>query len=258
MLRDSIISKRDALDVLNSMKVFEKDLTSLYNKWSYPINENIGRKNIFLSLSQEREVCKVLSKKFTEVCADGSPGKADITISDLCLEIECKLTSGSRQKSGNVSYSFYTDWDTICNKGSVDYIFILASSCFNKFAFLYFEKLTSEDFFPPASGSRGKSRMRKYRAMKKCNPLVGGFISKNKKYISNLRKKAKIAEDLLNDREKELEKRKTNTEKQRKNLDKLRKNAFERYERKINRINKNIEKVNGYKDSYTFILEEIE
>lgn len=253
-----ILSKEEALKVLISMKGFEKDLSRLYSKWNYPINENIGRKNIFLSLSQEQELCKILKEKYKGVVADGAPGKPDILIGEIETEIECKLTSGSKQKSGSVNYSLQTDWDTICNKKMVDYIFILANYSFDKFAFLYFKNLSSEDFFPPSTGSRGKARMNKSKAMKKCTPLFGSFVSRKVIYLKNTREKIIIANEKYAERIAELEKRKASTKKQKDNLRKLYENAKTRYDKKLNKLNLEIERLNKSKDSYSFILEEVE
>ena len=40
-----------------------------------------------------------------------------------------------------------------------------------------------EDFYDPAPGSRGKARLKKSSAFKKCKALVGGFENKRKKFL---------------------------------------------------------------------------
>ena len=147
------------------------------------LRDNLGRRNALISALQEKVTAKYLREIFFEVKTDGGPGKPDITISDIDRELECKITSGSRSK-GYVSYALQTDYDTICKKEFLDYIYILCNHNFDKFCVLFFEDLTPDDFFLPASGSRGKSRMKKKNAMKKCIPLWGNYIIKNEELIS--------------------------------------------------------------------------
>lgn len=170
------ITRKDVLEVIKGMQKFESSLIDLYSQYSYDLHENIGRRNILLSTVQEKETARVLSKKFSKVLCDGSPGKPDVVICDIEKELECKLTSGSHSK-GSVSYALQTDYATIQNKEKLDYLYIIASDDFSGFCAIFFEGLTAEDFFPPASGSRGKSRMRKEKAMKKATALVGDIIN---------------------------------------------------------------------------------
>jgi len=169
------ITRKDVLEVIKGMQKFESSLIDLYSQYSYDLHENIGRRNILLSTVQEKETARVLSKKFSEVLCDGSPGKPDVVICDIEKELECKLTSGSHSK-GSVSYALQTDYATIQNKEKLDYLYIIASDDFSEFCAIFFEGLTADDFFPPASGSRGKSRMKKENAMKKATALVGDII----------------------------------------------------------------------------------
>ena len=170
------LTRQDALQVIARMQDFESQLKTLFGDYDYDLHENIGRRNMLLSAIQEKETARVLRQKFNEVLDDGTPGKPDVVICDIDKELECKLTSGSKSK-GTVSYSFQTDWATLASKGSLDYVFIVADASFEKFAVLFFEGLTTADYFPPASGSRGKSRMRKDSAMKKLVPLVGDVVN---------------------------------------------------------------------------------
>lgn len=179
------IQENEAVRILSAMKGFESDLRSVYSKWQYNFRDNLGRRNALVSMAQEAETARILSERYTGVTSDGGAGKPDICIAEIDAELECKLTSGSR--SGNsVTYDFRTDWETLCNKGVLDYVYIVASEDFDSFCFLYFKGLTPDDFFPPATGSRGKSRMNKSVAMKKCVPLFGSFEELNKQHIENL------------------------------------------------------------------------
>jgi len=167
------ITREDMLEVINRMQDLETKLGSLFANHNYNLRENLGRRNQLLSAVQEKETARVLRKKYVEVLDDGAPGKPDVVICDIDKELECKLTSGSKS-GGSVSFSLQTDYATLKNKGSLDYLFMLANDDFNEFCVIFFEGLTIDDYFPPASGSRGKSRMRKESAMKKATFLIGG------------------------------------------------------------------------------------
>ena len=164
------LTREDIVEVLKNMQSFESDLNAVYQSRGYDFRTNTGRRNALISVSQESETAKVLRKKFEEVIEDGAPGKPDIYIKDIDTELECKLTSGSKSKGSRV-YALQTDWETLCNKGQLDYLYIVANKEFDEFCVLFFEGLTSDDFFPPANGSRGKSRMNKTNAMQKCTCL---------------------------------------------------------------------------------------
>ena len=180
------LTKEDVVEILKRIQSFENDLNSVFSKRGYDLRNNLGRRNALISLAQERETANVLRQKFKNVIEDGAPGKPDIYIADIKKELECKLTSGSKSKS-SVSYSLQTDWETLCNKKTLDYMYILANADFKKFCVLFFEGLTPDDFFPPASGSRGKSRMNKTKAMKKVIVLHGGVINNNNVYLEKIK-----------------------------------------------------------------------
>lgn len=179
------LTREDIVEVLKHMKSFENDLNNVYQSRDYNFRDNMGRRNALMSIAQEREVAKVLRKKFDNVVEDGAPGKPDIFIDDTQTELECKLTSGSKSKGSRV-YALQTDWETLCNKESLDYLYIIANKEFDKFCVLFFEGLTSDDFFPPSNGSRGKSRMNKSKGMAKATCLVGDFFNHNEKYINKI------------------------------------------------------------------------
>ena len=167
------ITREDMLEVIGRMQDLENKLGNLFANHNYDLRENLGRRNQLLSCVQEKETARVLRKKYAIVLDDGAPGKPDVVICDIDKELECKLTSGSKS-SGSVSFSLQTDYETLKNKGSLDYLFILANDAFDRFCVIFFEGLTIDDYFPPASGSRGKARMRKSSAMKKATFLIGG------------------------------------------------------------------------------------
>ena len=181
------LTKEMIREALTSVQTFEHELDNLFASYSYSLRDNLGRRNALCSQAQEKELARVLGKTFKSVIQDGAPGKPDIFIGDINKELECKLTSGNR--SSSVSYSLQTDWTTLEKKGSLDYLYVLCDEDFNKFCVLYFKELTTDDFFPPANGSRGKSRMKKSSAMKKAVCLHGKFKTKNDQYINSYQEK---------------------------------------------------------------------
>ena len=187
----SYIYQLDILSILQDLTKFENSLRTLFEDYDMDLRENLGRRNALISTLQEKVTAKYLKDIFFDVKIDGAPGKPDITINDIDRELECKITSGSKSK-GYVSYALQTDYDTIRKKQYLDYMYILCNDTFDKFCVLFFEDLSPEDFFPPASGSRGKSRMKKKNAMQKVTPLWGNYIVKNEELIKRY-KERKIA-----------------------------------------------------------------
>jgi len=187
------LTKEMIREALANVQTFEHELDNLFASYDYSLRDNLGRRNALCSQAQEKELAKVLSKTFESVIQDGAPGKPDIYIGDINKELECKLTSGNR--SSSVSYSLQTDWATLKNKGSLDYLYVLCDEEFEKFCVLYFKDLSIDDFYPPANGSRGKSRMKKSAAMKKAVCLHGSFTTQNEKNIKNYLSKANVAID---------------------------------------------------------------
>ena len=190
------LTKQMIREALTSVQTFEHELDNLFASYDYSLRDNLGRRNALCSQAQEKELAKVLSKTFKSVIQDGAPGKPDIYIGDINKELECKLTSGNRGSS--VSYSLQTDWATLEKKGKLDYLYVLCDKDFEKFCVLYFKDLTNDDFYPPANGSRGKSRMKKSSAMKKAVCLHGDYKTQNENYINSYNEKiAENVEDYL-------------------------------------------------------------
>ena len=179
------ITREDMLEVIGRMQDLENKLGNLFANHNYDLRENLGRRNQLLSCVQEKETARVLRKKYVSVLDDGAPGKPDVVICDIEKELECKLTSGSKS-GGSVSFSLQTDYATLKNKEVLDYLFILANDEFNEFCVILFQGLTIDDYFPPASGSRGKARMRKNKAMKKATFLVGGVSNLSDAHLEKI------------------------------------------------------------------------
>jgi len=166
-----------------------------------------------MSLPQEVFLAQELSKSFVEVEADGRPGYADIYIGDIDAEIECKATSPT-QSSNSISLS--TDYATLENKESLDYVYIISDETFEKFCVLHFEGLTPDDFHNPSTGSRGKSQMIKHLGMPKSNVLWGEVIDSEVQRQLILKQEF---DDTFTDESDELFKNKTRIESLKKKLE---------------------------------------
>jgi len=186
------ITQEDARSTLVDMQGFYLKLKEVFHQSGMNIEDNLGRRNILMSMVQEKFLAQTLSRRYESVVADGAPGKADIFIQDFDREIECKLTTAN--KSGSISLQ--TDYATLKQKGSLDYVYFIASPGFESFAVLYFEGLTVADFRSLSTGSRGKVAMKKHAGLEKAHILWGAVEKKNDIELNKL--------GLLLDREAEL------------------------------------------------------
>lgn len=187
-MNESYITEQMAGRALNKMHSFNQKLSKLYESEGLDIKSDIGRRNILMSSIQEREFSKELSKVFSGVVNDGRSGQPDIVIGEINTELECKLTS----PHSNKTWALQCDYATLQKKGELDFLYMLVDRDFENAAVLYFKGLSTDDFHPPASGSRGKSRMNKSKAMQKCSPLYGEVVDKNLEIIERAKK---IVED---------------------------------------------------------------
>jgi len=251
------ITTDDAVEILTRMMRFESDLRTVYGKWNYDFRENLGRRNALVSLSQETETARVLQRKFKRVVSDGAPGKPDIHIEDLNAELECKLTSGSR--SGNrMTFDFRTDWETINTKEKIDYVYILSNEDFDSFAFLFFDGLTPDDFFAPASGSRGKSRMNKTKGMRKCTPLFGSYTNNSDEQIKKVNQEIESTMINRDNRIREIMSRPVRTAIQRSKNESVLLSEQARFAKKLEGLHRKVDSVSAASDSFTFHLEKIQ
>ena len=239
-------TKSDTREILTRMKGFESDLRGVYENWEYDFRGNLGRRNALVSMAQETETARLLSQKFVGVSSDGAPGKPDIVIDEISAELECKLTSGSR-KGNSVTFDFRTDWETICNKEKLDYVYILADESFEKFAFLFFEELTP----------RGKSRMNKAKGMKKCTPLFGNFINRNVAHIESINADIKKATVKFNHRMHELHNLSVPSPKKQECVRNLIASEIIRMDKKMSKLQEKISYWKNSPDSFTFVLESL-
>ncbi len=171
----SYLTTEMAREAIQQMKSFHDKARDLYKNFDMDLLDNLGRRNIIMSQTQEKFFAQALSKKYKGVREDGRTGEPDIVIEELDKELECKLTS--RHKSGSIS--FQSDFETLQKKGSLDYLYVIADQEFKKFSVLLFEGLTTDDFRPLSTGARGKVAMFKHKGMKKCRQLLGDCVSLN-------------------------------------------------------------------------------
>jgi hypothetical protein len=172
------ITSEMAESAIRKMRTFESELSVLHEKHGLNFRSNLGRRNGIISQSQEVFFADELKATGDIVTVDGRTGEADIVIHNRFRELECKITSGC-----GGSWALQTDYTTICKKGKLDYLYVLADENFEKFAVLYFDGLTRDDFHTPGPGSREKARMNKIEAMKKCEVLVGSVSCRNEEMI---------------------------------------------------------------------------
>lgn len=238
-------------EVIGRLKTFENELCEVFSRYGYDLRDNLGRRNQLVSQAQEKEVARSLRSIYKEVIEDGAPGKPDIYIVDIDKELECKLSSGSGKSK---TFSLQTDWETLKNKEKLDYLYILTTPDFEGFCVLLFKGLTTDDFYPPASGSRGKSRMNKTSAMKKCEVLHGRVVNKKsitiqkwglRKGMVEIEKNAKIAE-----LRKELAE--TENNKRRQKLIEIMISESRRYHSKMLKCQEKINLWQEKEDSFTF------
>ena len=188
MNNTSIITKNIAVRAIQKMIAYNNDLSSTMSKYGIDFSDNVCRRNAMLSEAQEKFFASELIASGIDATADGHVGQADIILlkdGKSINEIECKLTS----KNISGSFSMQTDAETIENKVSLDYLYLLTNRSFDKFALLYFHQLDRYDFSDVSPGSRGKVKMIKHRAMKKCTPILGEVIDNRISYIDRLRDK---------------------------------------------------------------------
>ena len=241
--KTTYINKKNVENSLRKMQEFEKDLDSLFNDYDLSLRENTGRRNVLLSQAQEVFFSKEIESEGYNVSCSGKTGEPDISIHSLGRELECKLTSSKKR-----SWPLQCDYSTLQKKGYTDFLYVLADETFDKFAVLFFDSLTIEDFHPPASGSRQKSRMKKSSAMKKCIVLHGSVNNKSIRHIQKYTEDLKQEIDSNLKRISDLNRRLniSNTEYKKKSVSKMIKNESTRHKNKTEKLH---EKIQHWKES---------
>ena len=178
----SYLTSDMAREAITKMQSFHNDVVGIFGCHGMNLLDNLGRRNIVMSQAQEKFFAQVLSDHYEGVNADGRTGQPDIVIGGIDKEIECKLTS--RHKGGAIS--FQSDYETLSQKGELDYLYVIADGDFSSFSVLHFVGLTVDDFRPVSNGSRGKVAMYKHKGMKKCRVLMGDVIDLNEMNLKKL------------------------------------------------------------------------
>ena len=238
-------------EVIGRLKVFENELCEVFNRYGYDLRDNLGRRNQLVSQAQEKEFARSLRTIYKEVVEDGAPGKPDIYIVDIDKELECKLSSGSGKSK---TFSLQTDWVTLENKKELDYLYLLTTPDFEGFCALLFRGLTTDDFYPPASGSRGKARMNKSVAMKKCEVLHGRVINKKSLMIQKWGIRKGMTEIAKNKKIEELQKElheSDNTARKEKIVEMIISES-RRYNKKIDKFHQNVLSWLSKDDEFSF------
>ena len=174
------LTRESSVRAISNITSLFHDIRGLYSKHGIDITKDVGRQNILISAAQEHFFADAINESFGVCSNDGRTGAADIIIE--CLddrELECKVVCQS--KSG--SWQLQTDRATLEKKGSCDFLYLLFDRKHENVGVFLFSSLTAEDFKLPSPGSRGKARINKRTAFKKCIPLVGSFHDKRKAYM---------------------------------------------------------------------------
>lgn len=199
-----VINRDITISAVTKLVQFHEDAKSLFSKYGMNLLSDLGRRNTLLSAAQEKFFSDALLEAGYTVESDGRPGQPDIVVRDsvtgIVSEIECKLTT--RNSHGGINLQ--TDYETLQKKGSLDYLYVIASPSFTEFCVIYFKGLKTEDFRVPASGSRGKAGMLKHRCQCKSTVLMGEYTSLKDENIS--RNTALLSERLPNWRRRQCEK----------------------------------------------------
>jgi len=241
---------------LGQMVRFHDSLSEVFIRHDMNLSQTSGRRNVVMSQAQEKFFADELSKRFVDVYEDGRTGQPDIVIGEIEKELECKITSGFGQYR---NFDLQTDYTALQNKKKLDYLYILTDEKFEKFAVLHFICLTTDDFFPPASGARGKARMKKERAIKRCHILWGGVVCRNDSMADNINQKIVKAVSSMEDRVLDISSRiamcSDRAVKKRENLVAMLDRETDRYQKKIKKL---VDKRIFWKETpsqFTFILE---
>ena len=108
----SYIKPEMARSAILKMKTFHDNIIGVYHDFDMNLLDNLGRRNIVMSQTQEKFFAQELAKAYGGVREDGRTGQPDIILGELNKELECKLTS--RHKGGAISFQYddtWLDWD---------------------------------------------------------------------------------------------------------------------------------------------------
>jgi len=187
------LTRQMAINACRRMIAFHNDLKAIYQAHGMDLFANRGRRNILMSAPMEKFLAEELQElgKFKDVKSDGRTGEPDISVhyENDKIEIECKLTSPHQSSN---SIAFQTDHDTLVNKGTLDYIYMIANPEFDGFCLIYFKDLTINEFRNLSPGARGKVQMFKHKGMKKATVLIGSAVKHDQVKIEKLSEKCRL------------------------------------------------------------------
>jgi len=186
----SYLTRPAAIGAIENIMSFADDMQKTYEKHGIDLGSDVGRQNIILSPAQEHFFADAIRKAVGACRNDGRTGEPDIIITSLNnRELECKVVC--KGKAG--SWHLQADRTSLQDGKSLDFLYLLFDREYKNVAVFLFKDLIYDDFKVPSPGSRGKSRMNKKTAFKKCIPLVGGFFDKKERYIQRYEKDLKLA-----------------------------------------------------------------
>lgn len=185
------LTREASLGTIKRINSLFTDIKQLYSSHGIDITNDVGRQNILISAAQEQFFADAINESFGSCVSDGRTGAADIIIE--CLddrELECKVLCQGKKGS----WSLQADKATLEKKGECDFLYLLFDRTHENVGLFLFKSLTPDDFKNPAPGSRGKARLDKNSAFKKCIPLVGGFVDKREEYMEMYKSRMASAE----------------------------------------------------------------
>lgn len=174
------LDRSSSVKAIKDIKSLFSDLDDVYSKYGIDISRDVGRKNILISAAQEHFFAEAIKGIVGDCSNDGRTGMADIVIGSLDdREVECKVVCQGKKGS----WSLQADKASLERKGSCDFLYLLFDRDHENVAVFLFSDLVADDFYDPAPGSRGKARLKKSTAFKKCTPIVGNFKNLRKEYV---------------------------------------------------------------------------
>jgi hypothetical protein len=186
------LTRDSSLSAIRNINSLFGEIKQLYYSHGIDITGDVGRQNILISAAQEHFFADAINSSFGDCSNDGRTGAADIIIE--CLddrELECKVVCQGKTGSWNLQ----TDKATLQKKGKCDFLYLLFDRTHTNVGLFLFPELTADDFKDPSPGSRGKARLDKGLAFKKCIPLVGSFEDKRKNYMRRYEQEMGAATD---------------------------------------------------------------
>ena len=182
------LTRESSIQAIGNITALFDDIRGTYSRHGIDLGNDVGRQNILLSAAQEHFFARAIASVVGQCTNDGRTGAADILIDSLDnREVECKVLS----KSKTGAWQFQADKASLERKGSTDFLYLMFNREYTEVGVFLFESLIPDDFKDPSPGSRGKSRLNKQTAFKKCTPIIGSFNDKRifymKKYENQLK-----------------------------------------------------------------------